>query len=245
MAFSIGDRLVHWLSGNENYPYAESYRFETRRYTEDAILWLVFLPWKTSVARGRRWGLLPKIGTVIAFELPDAFVNADPLESKRILLTLTESADRQMAAYPEHSVRVLSYSASNGIGFYLANNRPIDRFVSVVTGCNLGESLWRSRGTRHIKPLCQKLGYDSHEAVDDAVREFLPENNVDNLPKRSAFYLGRHDEYYPVDLGLRVARAALARNAGTKIAMWPLGHFGVVLAFGTLNRMRRVKEIYS
>lgn len=134
-------------------------------------------------------------------------------------------------------MRILSYSASNGIGFYLANRRRVTRFVSVVTGCNLGESLWRSRGTRHVRKICQSLGYDTHESVDDAVREYLPENNTDSLPSRTSLYLGRHDEYYPVDLGLRAAWAARAANPATKISVWPFGHFGTVLAFGTLNRL--------
>lgn len=114
--------------------------------------------------------------------------------------------------------------------------------MSVVTGCNLGESLWRSRGTKHVKRICQSLGYDTHQSVDDTVREYLPENNADALPQRTSLYLGRYDEYYPIDLGLRAARAARAHNPSARVAVWPLGHFGTVLAFGVLNRLGLIRD---
>lgn len=58
---------------------------------------------------------MPKTGTVAVYELPEAFVNADPHETKRILLEVARMAETRAAEYPGYSVRVLSYSASNGI----------------------------------------------------------------------------------------------------------------------------------
>lgn len=245
MGFSIGDRLFNFVFNQYQYPYQEQYHSKKYQFSPERILWLVFLPWKISLTKGERLCLIPKQGQVLAYEQPKAMVNHNPQEALRVFQTMLKIIQKDLTAYRNYDLKIIAYSAGNGFGFYLANHLPVKKFISVVTGANLGETIFQSIATPHIKKKCLKIGLKSPQEYDKLIQDYIPQGNLKNISAHTIFYLAKFDEYFGLYQGLKLAQTIKKQNPQTTIKILPFGHCGTVLYFAFLNLLRRNKHIYQ
>lgn len=212
--------------------------------TEEPIVWVVFLPWKTSIEYARRFHLLPYRGTVYVYETPPAFVNADPKRVMEIFREITNDVEARLVG-EAREINVLSYSAGNAFGFFTANNLPVQKFITVVTGYGLGEEVWGSRITQEVKRRSLALGYVSAEQYNAVIAERLPINQAERLPARTELWLGLLDVHIPISNGLKMLAKIRASNPLARCRFFLAGHIFTVFLFGVLNRWRRISLIYG
>jgi len=204
-----------------------------------------FLPWKTSIKKGEIFGLVPKRGTVIVYEQPDAMINHEPEKAMKVFKKMLELIEEDISEYGGFKLNVISYSAGNGFGFYVANHFAVKKFISIVTGANLGECIFTCIATPHVKKESINFGINSHNEYDKVIEGYIPQDNFKNISAKSTFYLARFDEYFELKQGLKVANYVKQHNKNTEIKIIPLGHLATMVYFGFLNRFSLIEDIYK
>lgn len=175
------------------------------RWDEQPIVWVVCLGMGTSVEGARMFNLFPQEGISYVYTLPDVLVNPDPYKTRKVHKECAEQILSDLRKLPDNiKVSVLSISAGNALGFYVANHYPAERFIAAVTGAGLGKELFWSLACMPIARKTLALGYKTGEEYDQPLLGSLPIDNVDHLPKnRHIFILDWPTHKYRFGLGSR------------------------------------------
>jgi hypothetical protein len=207
------------------------------KWDDRPILWVICPGLGMSVDGLRTFKLVPREGTSYIYTFPNDLVNPDPHRTLEIHAACTDAILADLAALPlEIRVSVMSISAGNAFGFYVANHFPVERFISVVSGAGLGKELFWSLICIPIARQTRRLGYVSGSLYDAPLKGRLPYDNVEHLPKKTHFYVGLADAQIPFWFGIKIYRDAKRYNPDAKLSLFLLGHVGVMYMLGRFFR---------
>lgn len=216
------------------------------RWDDKPIVWVVCLGMGSSVEGARMFNLFPQEGTSYVYTLPDELVNPDPRGTLKAHQECAESILSDLRKLPANMrVSILSISAGNALGFYVANHYPVDRFIAAVTGAGLGKELFWSLACIPIARKTRKLGYQNGEQYDELLRGHLPIDNLSRLPVKTHFYLGLADAQIPIWFGLKIYWKAKFFNPHAKLSVFLLGHVGVMYMLGEFFRAHIEPTVYG
>jgi hypothetical protein len=214
-------------------------------WDEQPIVWVVCLGLGMSPDGAKMFNLFPREGTTYVYILPKDLVNPDPYETLRVHRECTDQILEDLRALPAGvRVSVLSISAGNAFGFYIANNYPVERFLAVVTGAGIGKELFWSLACIPVARQTRRLGYTG-ETYNAVLRGRLPIENIANLPARTHFYLGLADAQIPFWFGLKIYRRVKEYNPDAKLSLFWLGHIGTLYMVGRFLKERTEPTIYG
>ncbi len=215
---------------------------EDKRWAKEIIdrggsdeVWVCFLGWRTSISMARKLNLLPKKGKIIIYSEPNALVNSDPNEAKKLFLELYADVRKHL----KKGVNVFSISLGNMHGFYVASNYEVKRFVSLLPGPELGRNIWKSCAFHGICKKAKDLHFTQKE-YDKILRDFECDHNYSKLPKNSVFYISKGDEYIPSEDQLELIREIRKSHNYRKISYFYFGHILSHVWFGILNTFGRI-----
>jgi hypothetical protein len=215
------------------------------QWDDENIVWFVFLGWGVNVKTALKFHLIPFRGTAVIFETPYTLVNPDPHKTKQVFLKIIKEIDIYLKKHKSAEINVLSHSAGNAFGYFVANNYNTEKFIAVVTGARLGEEIFSGITTQDIKKRSLLCGFSNGHEYDQVLKGYLPIDNTKYLPKKSHVYLGRFDLFTPTCTGLEIYKKMKKYNNNTKLTLWPFGHIFSLFFWGILNRMKRIKIIYD
>lgn len=244
---SILDYLFTGLSDKKiekNYSKLDFYK-KYFKFSDEKKLWIVFLPWGAEFETGIKFGLLPKQGLVLVYQIQKGFVNKDPRIVRKIFKQLVKDVDGEISKFEKYSLNVISFSASNGYGFYVANEYETDKFMAIVTGSKLGIEVWESKLLKKIRNDSIELNFENAECYDGVCGNILPYYHVDKLPKDTEIWLARFDVHIPFKFGRMIFKKARKYNSNIKMRCFPCGHLFTIFLFGQLNKLKLINLIYK
>lgn len=210
-------------------------------FNTSKVHWIVFLPWGVTIDNGLNKNLVPKEGKALVYQIPLGFVNKDPKIVKKLFLKVIRDCEREIKKIgKDNIIKVLSYSAANGFGYYIADKYDVDTFYSIVTGAKLGQEIWKSKLLKPIKEDSMKLGYSSYTDYDGYLGELLPYYHTSNLPDKTYIWLGRSDTHIPVEFGKEIYNKA-KESKPVKLNLFPSGHIFTIFLFSLLIKFRIIK----
>ena len=219
----------------------EKFRKRYINYTKDKELWIIFLGWEVKIDRALRLSFAPKRGKVLFYEIQRGFINKDPRKVKKMFLELIKDCKKEIAKNKGDKIKIISFSAANGYGFYIANNCKVDKFYSVVTGAKLGQEMWGTSIAEEIVQDAIKMGYKNSNKYDKTLGKILPYYNVKNLPNNTEIWLGLFDSIIPSKFGIQIAKKVKKYNNNVKIRILPFGHIFTSFFFGISTKLGFIK----
>lgn len=215
-------------------------------WDDQPIVWIICLGWGMSPESARMFNLFPKEGTSYVYTLPKSLVNPDPHRTLEIHTTCTERILADLRMLPEDvRVSVLSISAGNAFGFYVANHYPVERFIPIVTGAGLGSEIFCSLACISVARKTRRMGYRTGAQYNEPLRGRLPFDNTEFLPKRTHFYLGLADAQIPFWFGLKIYRQVKQYNPDARLSLFWLGHIGTLYMVGRFLREQIEPLVYG
>lgn len=162
--------------------------------------WFCFLPHKTYDVSMLRNSVMPRNrGSHIIFKSPFPSVLANPWNMRKYLDEFYAEVEKY-ARKVEGPKKVLGVSFANTLAYKFANNHECEMLFSVAPGEDVPEGIKIGCATRGVFLAAEKMGY-SIEDYRDALGDYSPENNLENLPEKIVVHLGTHDRMVPYRLG--------------------------------------------
>jgi len=176
---------------------SKKFRREFLKYDE-SCLWIVFLPWKTSIERAEKFNLIPKEWIVIVYEWPYNLVSYIPHEmpeaQKIISNDLNSFLDKNKNILPKIK-KILWISQWIYPAFYVANNIvKVDKFIVCTPAWKWEEALWYSKVTTKILEKAEEEWYSFND-YKKILKEWNPWNNIKNLPEDIEVHYWVFDRY--------------------------------------------------
>jgi len=173
-------------------------------------VWCVFLPWHMKYKGAESLGFAPE-DNIITYSGPVSLAATDPHLSRKSLFTVFEDYKKNVAPRFKN-IKIVGFSLGEYPAVYIANHFEVKSLTLVSPGAKLGQTIWKSLGTRKVKRLSQKLGFLSADEYDNILGDTNPISNIDNLPKEIEIHLGTHDKYILYKFGKEFSDALKKKN---------------------------------
>lgn len=196
--------------------------------------WVVFLPWMRSFEEMERFGLLPKNVNYLAYQLQDGIANPDPERSKDMHGMIVRDFSRRISLFNGKGFGVLTFSAGQFPGVFIANHFGAERLRCVCPGSNLGEVIWKGLVTQEVRRRAvEDVGVSDWREYDSVLEGLNPMENLDGLPERVEVILGEKDRYVPIEFGRKFVYGVRSAGKICNVKRYDrLGHVGSVLRYG-------------
>ena len=244
--YSILDRITFDKEKDfESYYKETSFKKDRKINHNIKTLQIIFLGWDIKLRNFRKLKVVKE--NYIVYEIQKGFVNKDPYVVKNIFKELIEDVTNEIESLDEEiKLEIISLSASNGYGFYIANKyyKRVKKFYSVVSGSKLGIEIWNSPLLKKVKNDCIDNNFKSHEEYDKVLGTLLPYYHTKTLPKKTILYLGLFDSYIPVNFGIKIYKKSKETNPNLKLRILPFGHIAVIFIFFSILKTKNFFNFY-
>ena len=186
-----------YFSRKSNFTRSKSFR-KKDFYYDDSCLWIVFLPWKTSIEESNKYKLIPNSWDVIVYEWPYNLASQVPYdmpEAQSILANDILEYYKNNKNRFNKKIKILWISQWIYPAFYIANNIiKADKFIVITPAPYWEDAIWESKAVLWIKKKALEKGY-TYELYKEILKEWNPWNNIKNLPDDIEIYYGRFDYF--------------------------------------------------
>ncbi len=197
--------------------------------------WVCFLPWRIETQEAEKLGLIPKKHKAIVYEGPIGIANPNPQITRDLQQELVEDIHKLNLG----TFNVLAYSVGTYPGFYVANNFPTKKFVSVLPGARIGACLWDGIATQKVRKLAiQDHNIQDAKQYDAVLKGTNLIENIQNLPKDIEVYLASHDKYIRTPHGEELVKEMINQGKNPQVKRyWGKGHALSLAHFGKHNKL--------
>lgn len=165
---------------------------------DDSCLWLVFLPWKTSIELSEKFNLIPKQWTVIIYEWPDNLVSYVPQEMPEAQKILADDLSKYLKENKDNipsKKYILWISQWIYPSFYISNKVvKCDKLIACTPAGKWEEALWESIALKWLVNE-SKANWYSFDDYKRLLKEWNPDNNIINLPEDIEIHYWLFDKY--------------------------------------------------
>jgi len=170
--------------------------------------WICFLPESNVRDNNPLRDVLCRVGNYDVYVLPNGLIQPTPkIIDEYLSRVLRMAIEVQEKKYSHDELNLMGVSLGNVLAYRLAamNQFTVNRFISVVPGSRLSESIFEGIVTKSIpdQPL---------EKFKDVLGRWDPIENLDFVADKTELYVGTHDLMIPSKRGIELAKAVHSRK---------------------------------